>query len=68
MGSLAPADFRIREDLSTNFMHNSHAAPSHGALQADPLRAFMPIIIHVIAIGPTAEPEISVCKALISRR
>jgi len=49
-------------------MHNSHASPSRRASQADPLRAFMPIIIHVIAIGPTAEPEISVCKASISRR
>lgn len=49
-------------------MHNPHAAPSRKASQVDPLRAFMPIIIHVMAIGPTAEPEISVCKASIFRR
>jgi hypothetical protein len=50
------------------FMRDSHAAPSRKASQVDPLRAFMPITIHVIAFGPTEEPEISVCKASISRR
>lgn len=60
--------YTVRTTLPA-FMHNSHAAPSRRTSQADPLRAFMPIIIHVTAIGSTAEPEISaVCKASISRR
>jgi hypothetical protein len=63
-----PTSVCVHKYLITSLMHNPHAAASRKASQADPLRALMPIIIHVIAIGSTAEPEISVSKASISRR
>jgi hypothetical protein len=54
--------------FSTSFMHYPRAASSRKASQADPLRTFMLIITHALVIGPTAEPDSSVCKASISRR